>query len=63
MGVKRGFGSGFHSEQKAVLVPGARLLSSAMMQSLKPARVRNLDGGTGVGGEKRRKSADGARPG
>lgn len=62
-GVKRGLGSGLPSQQRAVLPPGARLLSSAMMQSLQPARVKNAEGGVGVGGEKRRKSADGHRPG
>lgn len=64
-GVKRGLSSGLPSQQRAVLAPGARLLSSAMMQSLQPARVKNAGGGggAGVGGEKRRKNADGHRPG
>lgn len=62
-GVKRGLSDGFPSQKKAFGGPGSRLLSSAVMQSLQPARMSGMDAPVGSGGEKRRKSGDGAMAG
>ncbi|CAN0414497.1 unnamed protein product, partial [Ectocarpus fasciculatus] len=60
-GVKRGLGDDSQPQHKTFAAgrqPGARLLSSAMMQSLQPARAPASEAAWG-GGSKRRKSSAG----